>query len=73
MTYSINVIYLPFPEDQKEKKNSLLFQILLWYTLCKAINMPNYVIEFPNTKVPKRFHFGELKQINMLMITIHEF
>ena len=34
--------------------------------------MPNYVIEFPNTKVPKRFDFGELKQINMLMITIHE-
>ena len=55
----------------KKKKKSVISNSVMVY-LCKAINMPNYVIEFPTTKVPKRFHFGELKQINMLMITIHE-
>lgn len=35
--------------------------------------MSNYVTEFPHAKVPKRFYFGELKQINMLIITIHRF
>lgn len=35
--------------------------------------MPNYVIEFLSIQVPKRFYFGALKQISMLMITIHRF
>lgn len=43
------------------------------YTHYKEINMSNYVTEFANTKVTKRFYFGELTQINVLMTIIYRF